>query len=113
MARATGSISDPSGYGGTAGWVGDLPIDEAIEAVLGGRVRLDVEQRESGDVSVLLAGLGVESMGELAQRLDREQALQDALTLARPYIATPKKRGDWREEERRKAVLSSIDEALA
>lgn len=112
MARATGRIADPNGYGFQAGWVGDLPIDEAIAAVQEGRVDFDFEQRESRDVLWLLAGLGVGSIAELADQLDRAEILKAALDIARPYVATPKVRGDWREEERRKAVLARVDAAL-
>lgn len=67
MAKVLGTIVHREG-GFTGGWVGDLPVGEAIEVVQEGRLKLDYPPADpvSRDIAELLAGLEVESLAELA-----------------------------------------------
>lgn len=69
MAKAAGQLNHKDGKGWTAGWIGDLPVEEAFDAVQDGRVKLDPgqEPRLSSDVMLVLAGLGVDSLAELSE----------------------------------------------
>lgn len=65
MARTLGMIVDADEKGAAKGWIGDLPIDEAIEAVQAGRVRFAHQLTPVIDVPMLLAGLDVDGLAEL------------------------------------------------
>jgi hypothetical protein len=81
MARAHGVIDDESGYGGTAGLVGDLPVEEAFRAVEEGRVHLDWDPSPEirvRAIRMLLDGLGVADLAELHRCVEIARASDEA-----------------------------------
>lgn len=68
MAKTIGTLTLRDG-GLQTGFVGNLPVEEAVAAVKEGRLRLEpfAEPRRAYDIEDLLAGLEVGSISELAR----------------------------------------------